>query len=178
MAALAAYEVDLALVFRPSFMASFQPLMTLQQSLVALMAPNHPLAAQPSIRLRDCARFPVALPDRSIGGRQLLENIMARNNNLRFDIIAESNSFEFLRNLVLHDKVISFQIEIGTLNSERGALAVRHIDDRDVPRANLVLGQLRERNLPVAAAKFADQLVQVLSEMRAETSSSAERGKR
>lgn len=177
MAALAAYEVDLVLVFRPSFMANFQPLMALEQSLVALMAPDHPLAAQPSVRLRDCARFPVALPDRSIGGRQLLENVMARGN-LRFDIVAESNSFEFLRNLVLHDQVISFQIKIGTLSGERSALAVRHIDDRDVPHANLVLGQLRERNLPVAAAKFADHLVHVLNEMRAEMSASAERGKR
>jgi DNA-binding transcriptional LysR family regulator len=177
MAALAAYEVDLVLVFRPSFMANFQPLMTLEQSLVAMMSAEHPLAAQPSVRLRDCVNYPVALADRSIGGRQMLENVMARSN-IRFNIVAESNSFEFLRNLVLHDKVISFQIEIGTLDSERGALAVRHIDDRDVPRANLVLGQLRERNLPVAAAKFADQLVHVLSQMRTETPSSAERGKR
>jgi DNA-binding transcriptional LysR family regulator len=167
MAALAAYEVDLALVFRPSFMANFQPLMTLEQSLVAMMAPDHPLAAQPAVRLRDCARYPVALSDRSLGGRQMLENVMARSN-LRFDIVAESNSFEFLRNLVLHDKVISFQIEIGTLDNERGTLTVRPIDDRDVPRANLVLGQLRERNLSVPAAKFADQLVNVLSEMRTE----------
>jgi len=177
MAALAAYEVDLVLVFRPSFMASFQPLMTLEQRLVAMMAPDHPLAAEPSVRLRDCARYPVALAERSIGGRQMLENVMARSN-LRFNIVAESNSFEFLRNLVLHDKVISFQIEIGTLDSERSALTVRHIDDRDLPRANLVLGQLRERNLSVPAAKFADQLVHTLSEMRAEMSASAERGKR
>jgi DNA-binding transcriptional LysR family regulator len=174
MAALAAYEVDLALVFRPSFMASFQPLMTLEQRLVAMMAADHPLAALSSVRLRDCAPYPVALPDRSIGGRQLLENIMARSN-LRLNIVAESNSFEFLRSLVRHDKVISFQIEIGTPDSEGSALVVRRIDDRDVPRANLVLGQLRERNLSVPAAKFADQLVHVLSEMRSETPTIAER---
>jgi hypothetical protein len=64
--------------------------------------------------------------------------------------------------------VISFQIEIGTLDNERGTLTVRPIDDRDVPRANLVLGQLRERSLSVPAAKFADQLVNVMSEMRME----------
>lgn len=177
MAALAAYEVDLVLVFRPSFMASFQPLMTLEQRLVAMMAPDHPLAAEPSVRLRDCARYPVALAERSIGGRQMLENVMTRSN-LRFNIVAESNSFEFLRNLVLHDKVISFQIEIGTLDSERSALTVRHIDDRDVPRANLVLGQLRERNLSVPAAKFAEQLVHTLSEMRGEMSPTTVRNKR
>jgi hypothetical protein len=30
--------------------------------------------------------------------------------------------------------------------------------DRDVPAGNLVLGQLRERNLPVASAMFCEHL--------------------
>ncbi len=49
--------------------------------------------------------------------------------------------------------------------NERGIVA-REIDDRDVPRADLVLGQLRGRNLPVPAAKFAEQLARVLEGMR------------
>src|SRR5580704_17617509 len=35
MAALAAYDVDLVIVFRPPFLANFLPLMTLEQELVA-----------------------------------------------------------------------------------------------------------------------------------------------
>ena len=46
MAALAAYEVDLVLVFRPPFLPNFQPLMTLEQRLVAMMRGDHPLAAR------------------------------------------------------------------------------------------------------------------------------------
>src|SRR5437588_11915754 len=163
MAALAAYEVDLVLVFRPPFLANFQPLMSLRQRLVALMPADHPLAARQKIRLSDCVGYPVALAERSLGGRQLLAEVLARSN-LRFEIAAESNSFEFLRGMVLRDKVISFQIEIGAIESE--ALAVRQIDDRDVPHADLVLGQLRGRNLPVAAAKFAEQLARMLEGMR------------
>ena len=45
MATLAAYEVDLVLVFRPPFLPNFQPLMSLRQRLVALMPADHPLAA-------------------------------------------------------------------------------------------------------------------------------------
>jgi len=37
MGALAAYDVDLVLVFRPPFLSNFQPLMSLRQRLVALM---------------------------------------------------------------------------------------------------------------------------------------------
>ena len=36
-------DVDLVLVFRPPFLANFQPLMSLRQRLVALMPADHPL---------------------------------------------------------------------------------------------------------------------------------------
>ena len=170
MTALAAYEVDLVLVFRPPFLPNFQPLMTLEQRIVAVMSADHPLAAQPTIRLRDCANYPVALPEGSLGGRQLLDQVSARSG-LAFKLVAESNSFEFLRGLVTHANLISFQIRIGTMpENNRLGLVARDIDDRDVPHANLVLGQLRARNLPIPAAVFAEKLVRVLETMRGEPS--------
>jgi DNA-binding transcriptional LysR family regulator len=172
MAALAAYEVDLVLVFRPPFLPNFQPLMSLEQRLVAVMSAAHPLASRRTVRLRDCAQHPVALPDRSLGGRQLLDEVSARSG-LVFRLAAESNSFELLRGLVIHGNLISFQIRIGTMpeNNKLGLVA-RDIDDRDVPRAKLVLGQLRARNLPIPAAVFAEKLARVLEAMRGETSKS------
>jgi DNA-binding transcriptional LysR family regulator len=170
MASLAAFDVDLVLVFRPPFLPNFQPMMSLQQRLVALMAADHPLATRPKIRLGDCVGYPVALAERSLGGRQLLAEVLGRSN-LRLNIAAESNSFEFLRGMALRDKAITFQIEIGAVESE--GLVVRQIDDRDVPRADLVLGQLRGRNLPVAAAKFAEQLARVMEAMRPPAAPSA-----
>lgn len=166
MSALAEYEVDLALVFRPPFLANFQPLMTLEQRIVAVMPEKHPLAGRRTIRLRDCAAYPVALPERSIGGRQLLDEVMARSG-VKFQIAAESNSFEMLRGLVLAANLISFQIRIGTMpTGNKLGLAAREIDDRDVPRANLVFGQLRARNLPIPAAIFAERLIRSLEAMR------------
>jgi DNA-binding transcriptional LysR family regulator len=172
MTALAGYQVDLVLVFRPPFLPNFQPLMTLEQRLVAVMSTDHPLAGRRTVRLRDCASYPVALPERSIGGRQLLEQVSARSG-ITFKVAAESNSFEFLRALVTHANLISFQIRIGTMpeNNKLGLVA-RDIDDRDVPRANLVLGQLRGRNLPIPAAVFAEKLARVLEDMRGDSSKS------
>jgi DNA-binding transcriptional LysR family regulator len=166
MSALAAYEVDLVLVFRPPFVANFQPLMALEQRVVAVMSAEHPLASRPTIRLRDCAAYPVALPERSLGGRQLIEEVCARSG-IAFKLAAESNSFELLRGLVTHANLISFQIRIGTLpDDNKLGLLARDIDDRDLPRANLVLGQLRGRNLPIPAAVFAERLARVLETMR------------
>lgn len=165
MAALAAFDVDLVLVFRPPFLANFQPLMTLEQRLVAVMAKNHPLAKRRKLRLRDCALYPVGLPERSIGGRQLLEEIATRTG-LSFNIAVESNSFEMLRGLVSHAGLISFQIRIGTMaEGNKLGLVAREIDDRDVPSANLVFGMLRDRNLPVATAVFAERVKRKLEGM-------------
>jgi DNA-binding transcriptional LysR family regulator len=141
--------------------------MLFEQRLVAMMPADHPLAAKKIIRLRDCVPYPVALAEQGIGGRQLLDEALGRSN-FRFDIVAQSNSFEFLRHLVMRDNVVSFQIEIGATSDEGRGIVTREIDERDAPRGDLVLGQLRGRNLPVASAKFAEQLSQSLLALRTE----------
>lgn len=140
-------------------MPNLQPLMALEQRLVALMAVSHPLAKRKTVRLRDCTTYPMALPVRTIGGHQLLEEVATRRG-LKLQVVVESNSFEFLRACVVGGGAISFQIEISALPGDTGSAKVvaRPIVDRDVPRTDLVLGQPRERSLPVAAAKFAEQL--------------------
>ena len=96
----------------------------------------------------------------------MLDEVSARTG-LTFKIAAESNSFEMLRGLVIHAGLISFQIKIGTLpaGNKLGVIA-REIDGRDVPRANLVLGRLRGRTLPIATAVFAERLTRQLEAMR------------
>jgi DNA-binding transcriptional LysR family regulator len=175
MTALANFEVDLILVYRPPYMANFHPLITLEQRLVVLMAKGHPLAEKRKVRLRDCAAYPVALAERTIGGRQLLEDAVTRSG-VKFKIAAESNSFEMLRGLVIHAGMISFQIRIGTMpEGNKLGIVARDIDDRDVPSANLVFGRLRDRNLPVATAVFAERVIASLKSMAAAESAGAKR---
>ena len=65
-----------------------------------------------------------------------------------------------LRGLVLHANLISFQIRIGTMpDGNKLDFVAREIDDRDVPRANLVLGQLRARNLPNCSVTAMEEAV-------------------
>jgi hypothetical protein len=123
------------------------------------MGADHPLAAHATVRLRDCANYALALPDGSYGGRQLLDEATSRSS-FRFDAVVQSNSFEFLRNYVRFEQAVTFQMEIGapaTLRDRHGLVA-RPVDLRDVSPARLAMGQLRGRALPVAAAKFAEQL--------------------
>ncbi|GGF63009.1 LysR family transcriptional regulator [Azorhizobium oxalatiphilum] len=159
---LATYEVDLILVFRPPFTASLRPLMTLPQRLVALIPAGHPTAERDTVRLADFVGTPVALPERTTGGRQMIEEALARAG-LRFSVAAQANSFELLRSLVANAGMVSFQIQIGALPEAMPAgIVVRPVDARDLASADLVLGQLRGRNLPLAGAQFAEHLGRTL----------------
>jgi len=175
---LASYEVDLVLVFRAPFIARLRPLMSVPQRLVALLPAGHPLAAREQLRLADCTGYPLALPERTLGGRQLIEESIARSG-LRFSVAAEANSFELLRGLVAHGGMISFQIEIGALpQAVPAGVVVRRIDSRDLNPADLLLGQLRDRNLPLAGAQFVEHLAAALRALGGSPVAAAERGDR
>lgn len=155
--ALIDLSADLALVFEPVRMSEFQVLLTIRQPVHAVMKPDHPLAGHKSVRLRDCLRFPIALPTAPYGVRHLME-LAVRRTSLDLDPIVESDSFEFLRHYAREENILSFQLPIGLpANNEEDIVSVP-IDVRDVPAGFLYFGQLRDRTLPVAAARFAQQM--------------------
>jgi DNA-binding transcriptional LysR family regulator len=158
LTALAAYDVDLALIFRPAMWPTLRVIARVPQRLVAIVRADHPLARKKMVRLSECSEYPAALPDRTLSGRQILDEVTTRRD-LHLNMQAESNSFEMLRGLVFRCNMISFQIEIGAPSGDLGmGLVGCPIDARDVPTADLVLCQLRGRGLSVAAATFAEVL--------------------
>lgn len=156
--AIADLSADLALVFEPVRLSEFQILLTIRQPVHAVMAPGHPLAEREVLRLRDCLRHPIALPTLAYGVRHLMELAVRRISD-RLHPAVESDSFEFLRHHAVAENVLAFQIPIGLpLDGEAEGLVSRPLDARDVPPGLLYFGQLRGRTLPVAAARFAQQM--------------------
>ncbi len=163
-AALADHSADLALVFEPVRMGGFQTLAVARQPVHAVMAPDHPLATASSLRLADVMNYPLGFPTAVYGVRHLFDLAMLRGS-VRLSPTIESDSFEFLRNYPCHERLVSFQIPIGLPPPPGNRdFAVVPVDERDVPAGTLYLGQLRGRTLPVAAARFADQLVKTLEQ--------------
>jgi DNA-binding transcriptional LysR family regulator len=154
-AALADHSADLALIFEPVRLSEVQLLASARQSIHAVMAADHPLARQTTVRLRDCARFPVALPTAVYGVRHLIDLALVRTS-IELQPMIEADSFDFLRHYPEQERIVSFQIPVGLPPAvSEGALVSRPLDTRDVPAGRLYLCQLRSRTLPVAAAKFA-----------------------
>ena len=124
------------------------------------MASAHPLAKQHSVRLRECLKYPVALPTANFGVRHLLETAV-RGTSLTLDPVVVSDRFEFLRSHAVAENIVAFQIPIGlpALQEQSGVVS-RMVDIRDLPPGLLYFGQLRGRALPVAAARFAQQMME------------------
>jgi len=163
---LASYETDLVLIFRPLRSGELQTILSVGQGLVAVMAADHPLAARETVRIRECADYDVALPEGSFGGREIIETKLA-SSSAKLNVVLEANSFDMLADFVIGSEVITFQIDIGTLKwRDDPRFAVRPVSDIDAAYGPLVLGQLKGRTLPLAAAKFAEQLARQLDELR------------
>lgn len=162
MRALLDYSADLVVMFNPERTAELEPITSVPQRLNAVMAEDHPLARRKSLRLRDIVEFPLALPDVGLGSRTLLDGFFARSS-LRYKVGIESNSFELLMRFIRQEPAITFQIAIGTppVAGEDGILS-RPINEPTLQGADVVLGQLRGRILPVAASKFAQQLARAM----------------
>ena len=158
--ALGTMEADLALVLQPPPSADIHVLQSCRTRLCALIGEAHPLAQESGpVRLRDCLAYPMALPDHSLATRHHLEQTLARRG-IPLEAGLESGSLELLRNAVLRENVVSLQIASGIPTDSR--FVIRSIDERDLPPMVLILAQRKERILPIAAAKFADQLTRRL----------------
>ncbi|MBU2954790.1 LysR family transcriptional regulator [Marinobacter sp. F3R08] len=164
------FEADLGLALNPPAEAKFRPLMVVEQRVRALVAADHPLTQQESVRVLDCLDYPVALPAPSLGGRVLLNTFLA-NSSINIEPALESNSYEMMRNFARLAGGVCFQVDIGISPrsensdlSQSNDLVALPLTDRRLPVGKLVMGMHHDRALPVAAAKFAQEMELALSE--------------
>lgn len=158
---LRTFSSDLALVFEPLYLVDFEMITTVRQQLCVMMSAKHPLASAVPLGLGQCLAYPHVVPTGDYGVRHLLERAVGRLS-LRLAPVIEAESFEFMRYYVLQEQAVSFQIRIGLKDKEDSKTLVRRLSEDQVPPGRLFVGKLRGRELPVAAARFAEQIVEAL----------------
>ncbi len=164
--ALSDFHADLAVIFQPFDSSDVAVLASAKQQLVAVMAHDHPLASKKTVQLKECGQYGVILSDRVLGNREILEDLLKASAG-QVRVAYESNSFSLLPNLIVGTELLGFNIEIGTVEWRRDRrLALRPIVDAQRTNRPVIVGQLKGRTLPVAAAKFAEQLKKALSEIK------------
>lgn len=151
-------DADLLLAHDPPASPLLQELAVAPQPFCAMMRPDHPLAARRSLRLADCAAFPVALGPPTFASRRLIEAIAARNR-LHLSVMLEATTVETLKGFVRQTDAICFQFHAGTLRETRqGTLTAVPLSDPELALGRLVLATRKGRALPPAAAAFAEHL--------------------
>jgi len=159
---LATFSSDLALVFEPVHLVDFEVLYSLPQSVHAVFKNDCPLAQKSEIRLRDCLPYPLVLPSAAYGVRHLMDAAAAQRGHTLTPVL-ETESFDLIRHYVTRENAIGFQIPIGLSIQEQDSIAHWPLSKKDIPAGRLLLGQMKGRALPVASAKFGQQLVAALA---------------
>ena len=160
---LASFSSDLALVFEPVHLVDFELLYALPQPVHAVFKSCNALAGKEELRLRDCLSHKLVLPAQAYGVRHLIDLAAARKGQSLVAVV-ETESFELIRHYVTFEDAVGFQIPIGLNTETDDKISHRPLSQKDVPAGRLLLGQLKGRTLPVASAKFGQQLVAALEE--------------
>ncbi|MEM7303706.1 MAG: LysR family transcriptional regulator [Pseudomonadota bacterium] len=162
--ALVEHTSDVAFIFEPAKLADFQTVYNIRQPMMCVMKEDHPLAGKEMLRLYECAEYPLLLPETSWGMRFILDQSALRLGiNLRS--LVQSDAREFLRDYDREAGQLSFEIPINLNrdNEPKGMVAIP-LNPLDVPEGFVFVGHLRGRTLPVAAARFLEQVTTEMAE--------------
>ena len=156
--ALAEQTHDIAIVLEPANTSELHSIMDHGQQIHCLMNPDHKLAERRTIGIMECLEYDLLLPARGNGIREILETSTAAKRLVMVPAV-ESNNLTLLEQIASKGNGIGFTIPLD-MNSAAGMAPLRYVplDTKDVSLAHLFVGQLRFRTLPVAAAKFVEDL--------------------
>lgn len=133
------------------------------QPLCVLVAPEHPLAASESLRLRDCLAYPIAMPDETLAARAFLDAAL-RRASLTFEPALVSNSVETTKVFARRRQGVCFSFHIGNKPDVSGMVTIP-LSDPPLREVRLELAARRGRVLPVAAASFAEELASLFEDL-------------
>ncbi len=149
---------DIAIVYEPIRLTDIQSVCSVVQPMYCIMSADHPLAQKTSLKIYECNDFPLLLPKQPQGIRQNLDAAAAKVG-ISLKPTLESNSLDLLRLMSQDSEALSFCLAVNRRPElEREKLASVPLDLQGVAASVLVAGHLRGRTLPVAAARFLENV--------------------
>lgn len=154
---------DLGFTFNPGAERQLDIALRRTLRIGAVMAPDHPLARLPEVRLADCMAHPLVLPARGLSIRAALDATATfRSGGGRAAI--ESTTLAFMRAIARRGRHIGFQTLID-LNPDLSteALVFRPVMDPDLAFDRFALVVRADRTLNLAAASFHSFAIQEIA---------------
>jgi DNA-binding transcriptional LysR family regulator len=100
-------EADLALTYNPPTSPGLRIVASHDLALGVVVAPKHPLAKRRTLRLADCAEFPLAVADSSMTIRPAVD-LAFTHANIPLHPTVETNSVEFMKKIARSGQAITF----------------------------------------------------------------------
>lgn len=151
---IASGQAELGVMFNTPGRDDLKLLARLPQPLQVVFRPGHRVSPYGSLRLEDLRDERLAVPDRSFGIRQLIEDA-ARNEGVHLNIQYVSNSLQLLKMLVHRSDMVTFLTSSTfVVEKNNGSLASVALDNPVSAHATLDLVCSHARPLTAAARAF------------------------
>jgi DNA-binding transcriptional LysR family regulator len=177
LSAVREVEADIGIAFGRSAVPELQVKGRVSEPLCAVMVADHPLAALPSVSVRQTLQWPIGVPITGGGTTALLNSALA-SAGLRLTPALATNSIDLLRRFALGGGGITFLPRLmvaGEMTDSR--LAIIPVEDAPMSQSHVEVLTLRGRALPLAAEEFVGYLVKRLKGV-AQSAGGAARGKK
>jgi len=145
-------EADFGLTINPQLTPGLEVVAQKSFRVGAVVAPDHPLAAQTRIRLSDCMPYKLIVAEASLDLRLIVNQVLARAS-ARPEQIASANSVMLMKELVTRGMGVGLMTEMDAFKEVRtGQLVYLPLADRPIPMSVLSLCVNSERQLSLPAA--------------------------
>jgi DNA-binding transcriptional LysR family regulator len=157
--------VDIALTFTMAPDRDIRVEYAQSAPILAVMNPAHPLAARKQVVLSELIAYPLALPQKNITMRRLIDACCSRKNLLLEPALA-SDSINALLGFVLAGDGVAFSAGLPIRKLIRdGMLVALPIRDRDMNTLQMEIQSLSGRTLPQAPRAFLNTLIARVTEV-------------
>ncbi|AHE55079.1 LysR family transcriptional regulator [Sphingomonas sanxanigenens] len=155
---LASGEYDLALGYNISSTPGSSVLHEFETRLGAVVAADHPLAAEPVVRLSDCTAYPIIVGNETMSIYGIIHDAFAQAN-LIFRPQIVSNSVSFMKHLARRQEGVTFMTPVDIAEeAARGELVYVPIRDRVVRPQPLSLIYRKNGTLNSAVSRLAEEI--------------------
>ncbi len=157
-------EADLGFTFNPSSLEGLEVGYEKALAVGAIVAPGHPIARKPKVALADCFAFPIALPERRLSIRAVLDTVLRRLDS-QPRLRLEANSLRVMSTLASDGELVAFQTRVGIEKDlAEGRLVFIPLSDSGLPADRFMVVRQTGRALSPAAQAFFQHTVDTFKE--------------
>ncbi len=158
-------DADLGLAYDLPANAGFRIVAGSDWRIGAVVAPGHPLAAQSSALLAECAGYPLLLPAPTLSLRALIDTAFAQAA-LEIAPVVESTSIGLLQRLAAAGSGVALLNPLDVMEARaRGAVVFVPLRDAGLPRQTLQLVARARGLMSAAATQMAEAMMAAMASL-------------